>query len=140
MSCLARATCIGRHEIVPALMAAWTQERSRPTLRFIAKKMNWRPVVVFRSVNTANLTNERQLQRMELFDFDVGFFNRLSPSKPWNSLAAIHAIERVFGLATSVNVMTHSPHLHPAVFAWVTRVINLIFPRGIRHEAMSILR
>jgi hypothetical protein len=94
----------------------------------------------FSPFSTADLTNEWKLKRVKLFDFDVGFFNGFTFGEPGYSFAAIHAIERVSRLTSRINVMANTPGCPPAVFAWVSRVTNFIFPRGICHETMPILR
>ena len=125
---------------MPALVARWAQERLWPMLGLVAKEMEWSPVMIFCSFSTANLTYKRELKRIKLFDFDVGFFNSFSLRKSWNALATVHAVERIFRIAPSVNIMTNCPCLHPAMLAWLFRVVNFIFPRGICHESMPFLR
>lgn len=95
--------------------------------------------MIFGAFSAANLANKWKLERVKLPDFDVGFFNSFPTRKPRNSFAAIHAVERVFRIATGINVMPNSPCFYTAVFAWVIGVGNVIFPGGICHEAMPIL-
>lgn len=118
MLCLTCVIGIWCDEIMPVLVTRRAQERLWPTLSLVAKDMKWCPVMVFCTFSTTNLANKRELKRIKLFDFDVGLFNSLSPRKPWNTLAAIHAIERVFWIAAGINVMTNCPSLYPAMLAW----------------------
>lgn len=76
----------------------------------------------------ADLTNKGKLKREHFLYFDLGFFNGFAFGEPRYPLSAIHAIERVFRLATRVNVVANTPSRPPAVFAWVRRVIDFIFP------------
>lgn len=137
---LARAIGIGGDQVMPPLMTGRAKIGLRPAIGFVVEQMPRRPVMIFGAFGATNLANKRKLKWVKLLDFDVGFFNSFSTRKPRNSFAAIHAVERIFRIATSVNVMPNSPCFYTAVFAWVIRVGNVIFPRGICHEAMPILR
>ena len=140
MLCLARAIGIWSNEVVPTLMTRLAQIGLRPTVSLIAKDMPRCPMMVLCSLCSAHLTNCRKLKREHFFYCNVGFFNSLTFGETWYSFSAIHAIERISRLTARVNVMANTPSGASAMLAWVRRVVNIIFPRGICHEAMPFLR
>ncbi len=128
MLCLSRTTGAWSNEIVPPLMARLAKIGLRPIVGFIVKNVPWSPMMILRTLSATNLANKWQLKREHFFYFDIGFFNGFTFSKPRYSLPAIHAIERISRLTARINVMANPPRYPPAVFAWVRRVINFIFP------------
>lgn len=140
MLCLARAIGIWGNKIMPTLVTRRAEKGLRPAFGLIAEEMERCPVMVFSPFSTADLTNKLELKRIKLFDFDVGSFNCFALCKPRYTFTTVHAIERVFRISSGINVMANCPSLDTAMLARLVRVVNFIFPRGICHEAMPILR
>ena len=125
---------------MPAFMAGRTQERLWPTVCFVPEQMKRCPVMVFSAFRSTNLAYEWEQKWVKLFYFDARFFNGFPFCEARDSFPAVKAIKRIFRVSPSINVMTYAPSGSTTMFAWVLRVFNFIFPRGISHETVPILR
>lgn len=140
MLCLARAISIWGNEIMPTFMASRAKKGFRPAICVSAEKMNWSPVMLLSTFSTANFANKWKKERVKLFDFDVRFFNSTASSEAGDSLTAVQTKEGVLWISSSINIVSDAPSFPTAIFARLVWIFDLVFPRGIHHEAMSILR
>jgi hypothetical protein len=121
-------------------MAGRTQKRLWPAVCLIPEQVKRCPVMVFSAFGAANLAYEWKQKGVKLFYFDVRVFNGFTFCESRDSFSAVKAIKRIFRVPTRINVVTYAPSISTTMFAWVFWIFDFIFPRGISHETMPILR
>ena len=105
-----------------------------------AKKMCWRPMMIFGANFATNLANKWKLPWMELLNFNTSSFNKPAFGEAGCSVPTSSANERIFWLATGVGIKPDTPAEATAVLTGMFRIFDFIFPRGICHETMPVLR
>ena len=141
MLCLSRTAGAWSNEIVPPLMARLAKIRLRPVIRLVAENVPRRPVMILRSLSVTDLAKEWRglwayVGRVDSAGFDnLSFYEVLRPG------SAVETYKWVFVGAAGISVVANEPALGlPAFFAWIFRIVDFIFPRGIGHEELPILR
>ena len=140
MLCLARAIRIWSYEIMPALVTKRAKVRSWTAACLIAKQMIGRPMMIFGTLRAADFTNEWQVHWMELLNVNIGSLNSLAFRIPLCATAAPNTNKWVLRVASGVDIEADAPPKTTAVFAGVGWILNFIFPRGIDHEILPVLR
>lgn len=122
-------------------MARLAEIGLRPIVGFAAKNMPWRPVMILRTLGVADLAKEMRCLRAYVGRIYTAVLNNFSLYEVLRSSSAVEAHERVFIGTASVSVITDEPTLRlPAFLTRILRIVDFIFPRGICHEKLPILR
>jgi len=125
---------------MPAFVTRRTQERRRPPAGLITEQVKRCPVMVFSTFRPTNFTYKWEQKWVKWFYFDIRVFNGFPFCEARDSFPAVKAIERIFRVTPSINVVTYAPSSSTTMFAWVVRIFDFVFPRGISHETLPIPR
>lgn len=136
MLCLSRTAGVWSNEIVPTLVARTTQERLRPVVALIAKKMKWRPVVIFGAVGAAHLALVTRPSRLNFPRFYTSGQDNLLGNEVRGAIPAAAHIE-VLDRTALVLALYDLPRLMPTAL-WA-RVVGP-FKRLCNHQTVPVLR
>ena len=125
---------------MPLLMTIWTQIRVRPMLGIIAKQMKRCPVMFSGALFAAGLADKRERHRVKLLNFNTRALNSFALCIPLRAPSAASAHKRVSWFPGGIGIETYPPTKATAMLAAMRWVFNVIFPRGVNHEAMPFLR
>ncbi len=131
---------VRRNEGMPSRMATLAQIGCWPALSLDTKKRTGRPVMSLSPGTPANFAYSGQLPRVPRVYVQPGALNSPTLCKLRSSVTTRGAYEWVFRLATGINVEPYFPRCLCALRAGPPRIINFVFPRGARHEALPLLQ
>ena len=133
---LARAIGIWGNKLMPLPMMRWAKVRNRPTVCFVAKQVIRRPMVFLRALCPTNFADIRQFRRVQLLNLDAGALDGFSFRVALRSPAASNTNKWVFWVAAGIHIEPDTPTETAAVLAVVSWILDVIFPRGIDHDAV----
>ncbi len=136
MLCLTRTVGVWSNKIVPPLVARRTQERLRPAVSLVAKKMKRRPVMIFGAIGAAHLALVPWPSRLNFPRFNTSGQDNLLGDEVRGAMPTVAHVE-VLDRTALVLALYDLPRLIPAAL-WA-RVVGP-FKGLCNHETLPVLR
>lgn len=112
---------------MPTLVTRATQERLRPPVGFIAKKVKRCPVVIFCTIGTANFALVPWPSRLNLPRFNTGCQDTPPRDEVRRSIPTVAHVE-ILDRTALVLTLCDLPCLIPAaIWTWVVRPLKRLF-------------